>query len=135
MRVSVHDVTFVHRRALLDRLTRARPKIVALVAPAGFGKSVLVQQYFDACDGGAVCDLRGLRDDHDLARRVVHALAQEDAARADDVARLDGVLSDGARTLAERLNAIADAWSVPVDATFAFENIDTTLQHAATREF
>jgi DNA-binding SARP family transcriptional activator len=105
------DLVEIRRAALLDRLDRAQPALLALVAPAGFGKSTLLRQYMRG-RAGRLCDCAGLRDDLDLARRLMPELARE--------------LEDGGASVAERIARALEAWS-SVTGTVAFEN----AQHLA----
>jgi DNA-binding SARP family transcriptional activator len=96
------DDISVHRAALLERIRRVNPRILAVVAPAGFGKSMLVRQYAAEHGGARFCDCGGVRDDLDLARRLFPDLV---------------ALTDGGATVAERLGTALDAWTsnaVPV---------------------
>lgn len=92
------DDVAVHRGALLERIRRVDPRILVVVAPAGFGKTMLVRQYAAEREGAAFCDCSALRDDLDLARRVFPQL---------------GALADGGATLADRLALALDAWDAP----------------------
>jgi DNA-binding SARP family transcriptional activator/tetratricopeptide (TPR) repeat protein len=113
------DVGDVRRSALLERLERARPVLVALVAPAGFGKSTLVKQML-AQRPGRVCDCSDLRDDLDLARRLLPELAAE--------------LGDGGSSVAERVEAALVAWG-SVSGVVAFENAHHLNATSAARGF
>ncbi len=100
------DPADVPRRRLLDRLERARPTLVELVAPAGFGKSALIRQYLEQRPG-RICDCADVRDDLDLARRLMPELGAE--------------LGDGGASVAERVERVLEAWS-SVTGVVAFEN-------------
>ncbi|MBV8636940.1 MAG: hypothetical protein JO322_02580 [Candidatus Eremiobacteraeota bacterium] len=79
----------VERVRLRGRLERLAPAIVTLTAPAGYGKTALIHSLFGADPGTRVCDCDGLRDDLDLARRLIP--------------EIDDHLSDGSRSVAERV--------------------------------
>ena len=49
----------VRRERILARLERVRPKIVVLVAPAGFGKSTVAGQYLEGQESTGICDCGG----------------------------------------------------------------------------
>ena len=68
--ISPADPFEIRRDSLLERLDRVRPRIVSLIAPAGFGKTTLARQYLAGRGPWAVCDCSGVRDDLDLARRL-----------------------------------------------------------------
>ena len=86
--------TFVDRARLRSRLERLRPAIFSLVAPAGYGKTALVRLLYGDDPRTRICDCDGVRDDLDLARRLVPEIKDE--------------LSDGSRTVAERLSLALD---------------------------
>jgi DNA-binding SARP family transcriptional activator/tetratricopeptide (TPR) repeat protein len=102
----------IRRNFLLDRLERVQPKIVALSAPPGFGKSTLARQFLASKPNAVVCDLADVTDEADLARRLIAALASEPARPA------------------------LDAWKDPVtDSIFVFENADHVARNEAALEF
>src|SRR5438477_6520047 len=102
----------IRRNFLLDRLERIQPKIVALSAPPGFGKSTLARQFLASKPSAAICDLADVADEADLARRLTAALEAEPARPA------------------------LDAWKDPVtDSVFVFENADHVVRNEAALEF
>jgi len=109
----------IRRAGLLDRLDRAKPGLIALVAPAGYGKSTLIRQYL-ADRAGRVCDCADLRDDLDLARRLMPELASE--------------LGDGGTSVAQRLERALTAWS-SVSGAVAFENAQHLSAASVARGF
>ncbi len=123
------------REALLERLERARPKIVAIVAPAGFGKTTLVRQYLEGAGAWAICDCSGVRDDVDLARRLIPALAIENPGREHDLTQTELKLGDGGTTVAERLNIALDEWRQPSDGAVVFENCEHLARPGSARDF
>ena len=48
------------REGTLDRLRRARPLILAVSAPAGFGKTSLIERYLGDGFAQARCDCMGV---------------------------------------------------------------------------
>jgi DNA-binding SARP family transcriptional activator len=102
----------IRRNFLLDRLERIQPKIVALMAPPGFGKSTLARQLLASKKKSAVCDLTEVADELDLARRLIAALGSEPARPA------------------------LEAWKDPVgDSIFVFENAGHVGRNEAALEF
>jgi DNA-binding SARP family transcriptional activator len=94
------------RLRLRQRLDAVRPSILALYAPAGYGKTAFLQEVYG--DAGAVfCDCEGLRDDLDLARRLLPDL--------------EHVLADGSRTVAERLDVAVEHFASLSPAVFIFD--------------
>ena len=126
----------VRRDGLLERLERVRPTLVALVAPAGFGKSTLSRQLLARRGSRAICDCSGIVDDLDLARRLVPALALESPGRVAALTQRELMLGDGGTSVSERVRLALEAWREPTESTtFVFENAEH-LAHAPTaRDF
>jgi DNA-binding SARP family transcriptional activator len=126
----------IRRDSLLDRLERVQPRILALIAPAGFGKSTLARQLIAGRAGSAVCDAAGILDDLDLARRLVPALAAETPSRTQTLTQRELMLGDGGTSVAERVNLALEAWKTPVaGTTFVFENAEHIARNPSAREF
>lgn len=126
----------IRRDSLLDRLERVQPRILALIAPAGFGKSTLARQLIAGRSGTAVCDAAGVVDDLDLARRIIPALAAETPSRTQTLTQRELMLGDGGTSVAERVNLALEAWKTPVSGTtFVFENSEHIARNASAREF
>ena len=75
----------LRRQVLLERLTRVNPRLVTMIAPAGFGKATLARQYLAERGGGAFIDAEGLASERDLAQRVEAALEGRPWESAQDV--------------------------------------------------
>jgi len=123
------------RTTLLERVRAARPAIVSLVAPAGFGKSTFVRQLL----GGspfAVCDCRGVASDADLARLVIPALADENPDRSANLSQSEAMLGDGHGSASDRVAVALAAWRVrpPGSAAFVFENTEDAIADPGARE-
>jgi DNA-binding SARP family transcriptional activator/tetratricopeptide (TPR) repeat protein len=127
--------TDLFRTSLIERVRVARPVIVALVAPAGFGKSAFVRQFLEG-SAYAVCDCRGVRSDADLARQVLPALADENPDRSAGLSQSEAALGDGHATAADRVAVALAAWRVrpPAASTFVFENTEDAIADPAARE-
>ncbi|MEO9170851.1 MAG: hypothetical protein ABI278_06710, partial [Candidatus Aquilonibacter sp.] len=128
------DPLEIRRTRLLERWERVRPKIVAVLAPAGFGKTTLVRQYLAENGGGAVCDCAGVRDDLDLARRLIPALAAESPDREQGLTQRELMLGDGGTSVAERVGIALEAWREQARGTIVFENAEHIANSAAARE-
>lgn len=125
----------VRRDSLLERLERVQPKILALIAPAGFGKSTLVRQLLHVKTGVAICDATDVADDLDLARRLVPALAVESPERTHPLTQRELMLGDGGASVAERVTVALEAWKAPTDGTtFVFENAEHIAKCPSARE-
>ncbi|HEY8315202.1 MAG TPA: BTAD domain-containing putative transcriptional regulator [Candidatus Baltobacteraceae bacterium] len=119
----------------MERLDRVRPKIIALIAPAGFGKSTLARQLTGGLEATAVCDATGILDDLDLARRLVPALAVENPERTQALTQRELMLGDGGTSVAERVNVALEAWKLPTDGTtFVFENAEHIANCPSARD-
>ncbi|GAC1406994.1 MAG: hypothetical protein NVSMB64_13310 [Candidatus Velthaea sp.] len=126
----------IRRDALLERLTMVRPHIVALVAPAGFGKSTLARQFLEGQAAFAVCECAHVEDDLDFARRIVPALAEEDPQRGAALSQRELLLGDGAMSSSERVALALNAWRTPIGAsTFVLENAEHIAASHSAREF
>ncbi len=126
----------IRRDSLLDRLGRVQPRILALIAPAGFGKSTLARQLIAGRAGSAICDASGVLDDLDLARRLIPALAAETPSRTQTLTQRELMLGDGGTSVAERVNLALEAWKSDVsDTTFVFENAEHIARNPSARDF
>ena len=125
----------IRRDALLDRFERVQPKILALIAPAGFGKSTLARQLITG-RAAAVCDAAAILDDLDLARRLVPALAVESPNRTHTLTQRELMLGDGGTSVAERVNLALEAWKDATSETiFVFENAEHIARNPSARDF
>ena len=106
----------VERTGLLDRLIRSSPSMLALVAPAGYGKSVLARQYL-AARPGRLCDCEGTRDDLDLVRRLLPELSE--------------AFEDGSLSVNERVERALEGWR-SVRGSVVFENADRAQPEVGT---
>src|ERR1700694_5894847 len=93
----------VRRRSLLARLAGLSAQIVALVAPAGFGKSTFARQFVQEQNAFAICDCAQVGDDLDFARRLVPALAEEMPQRGAALSTRELMLGDGTAGATERV--------------------------------
>jgi DNA-binding SARP family transcriptional activator len=123
------------RTSLIERVRAARPAIVTLVAPAGFGKSTFVRQLLDGSPF-AVCDCRGVTSDADLARALIPALADENPERAASLSQSEAALGEGHASNADRVGVALAAWRVrpPGASAFVFENTEDAIADPGARE-
>ncbi len=70
------------RTSLLDRIERARPRVVQVVADAGWGKSAFVRALAARIGPAAIVDAAGAPDRASLERSTLDALAQDRAPLA-----------------------------------------------------
>jgi ATP/maltotriose-dependent transcriptional regulator MalT len=77
----------IPRGRLSEIVLRRVPRLVVVSAPAGYGKSTFVRQLLARFEGWAVCDCLTVRDEMDLARAVLAALAAARPALADAIAQ------------------------------------------------
>jgi len=124
----------VSRAGLLERLQRVDPRVIAIVAPAGFGKSSLVRQYLAVRGGGVICDCASVRDDLDLARRVIPALAGESPDRESDLTQRELMLGDGGTSVADRVALALEVWRQPAEGCIVFESAERLADAPAAAE-
>ncbi|MDB5093178.1 MAG: transcriptional regulator [Candidatus Eremiobacteraeota bacterium] len=124
------------RTALLERVRAARPAIVSLIAPAGFGKSTLVRQLLEGAPAFAVCDCSGVASDVDLARRLLPALAEEHPERSANLAQNESLMGDGQVSNVDRVGVALAAWRVRTHpAAFVFENTEDAIGDPGSHDF
>jgi DNA-binding SARP family transcriptional activator len=112
-----------------------QPRIIALIAPAGFGKSTFTRQLISGAQA-AICDAAGVADELDLARRLLPALAAERPDLMQTLTQRELMLGDDRTSVTERLNVALEAWRVPADGSiFVFENAEHIARNASAREF
>jgi DNA-binding SARP family transcriptional activator len=125
----------IQRSALLDRLRRVQPRLIALVAPAGFGKSTLVRQFVEQGSSFAICDCAHVEDDLDFARRIVSTLAEEEPERGNTLSQRQLLLGDASTPEMERVAIALAAWRDPAKSSiFVFENAERILDLPAVRD-
>lgn len=126
----------IRRESLLERLEKVQPKLVALVAPAGFGKTTLARQLVAGSARAAICDASEVQDELDLARRIIPALAAEEPRRTQTLTQRELMLSDPGTGVSDRVNLALEAWKEPVDGSiFVFENAEYIARNSNTRDF
>ncbi len=114
----------VRRERILARLERVRPKIVVLVAPAGFGKSTVAGQYLEGQESTGICDCGGVRSDIELGRRLLAALSAASPERRGTLVACEKLLADGRASVTDRIRAVLDAWREPGREKILFENAE-----------
>jgi DNA-binding SARP family transcriptional activator len=127
----------VHRTPLIERVQAARPALISLVAPAGFGKSTFVRQLIDAAKPRAVaiCDCRGVISDVDLARRLIPALADEAPERRASLSQSELMIGEGHASAADRRAVALGAWRLgPTPSYFILENAEDAIANAGARD-
>ena len=122
----------IARKRLLQRLRIVEPRLLWLIAPAGFGKTTFANAVLAKSARHVTCDCLGVRDSGDFARRVLDALGREAIHRSLSLfdQRFD-VVEDDAQGPARAV----EAWERPADvATFYFENAADIAEDPATIE-
>lgn len=116
----------LERTALVARIQRRAPRIVALIAPAGFGKSTLARQLVAQDGAVGVCDCADVRNCSDFLRRLIPALAEETPARGRALSRLELILANDSSAASERVDLALRAWaaSPTASSTVLFENVE-----------
>lgn len=118
----------VLRDALLQRIERAEPRLLALVAPAGYGKSTLARQIARQRERSATCDCFGCDGALDFSRRLLTALATEMPERASSLARRKLILGrDGDGTIDLAVDAASSSAGPSV---LVIDNAEHLFPHA-----
>jgi ATP/maltotriose-dependent transcriptional regulator MalT len=131
-REAIMDVV---RQRLLRKLSLVNPRIVALIAPAGFGKSHLARSFASSFAARAVFDCADLANPEDFARRILAALADEAPDRSAALAQQQFAFADaGADPRTSTM--VSRAWSVAeTRSAFTFENVESIGPDNAARRF
>lgn len=110
---------------MLARLAGGRAKIVALIAPAGFGKSTLAAQFSATRARAAVCDCAWVDDRSGFLRAVLAALAKESPESSASLATTQLLVADPSRTATESLELTLESWTACASpSVFTFENVE-----------
>jgi len=126
----------IRRDSLLERFQKVQPQIVALLAPAGFGKSTFARQLLASKTQATVCDVAGVAGDLEFARRLIPALASENPGRTQTLTQRELMMGDAGTSVADRVNLALEAWKEPIeDSMFVFENSEHLVRDTAAREF
>ena len=114
----------ITRNALLQRIESARPRVVFVNAPAGYGKSTLARQLGTIAGSAATCDFFGVADATDAAQRLSLAIAGRDPDRLAAVAQRHLISRDDA----DWISLALELWGLPsLHGAVIFEN----AEHAA----
>ncbi len=110
----------IARRRLLKRVRIVAPRLLWLVAPAGFGKTTFARSLVAKGAAAAVCECRGLDNVADFARRIIAALA---GPSSDERAWPEQQQLPFAQDDADLPSAALQAWLATLGATtFIFED-------------
>jgi DNA-binding SARP family transcriptional activator len=112
----------IRRTALTTRLSLGAPRIVAAIAPAGYGKSAAIRQYAETFASVALCDCRDVRSGVDFAARVAGVLVGGDPSRERALAEQRMADTGDAAVWA---GLMLDAWAESTaHELFVFENAE-----------
>src|SRR5579863_10288406 len=111
------------RTRLADLVLKAGPRLLRVVAPAGYGKTTLVHQLGRRFGSFALCDCDRASDTIELSRRVLGALARETSQRTESVASQMVSLQDDPNQWADLALRV---WSEPSNTPdlFVFDNLE-----------
>jgi DNA-binding SARP family transcriptional activator len=124
----------VPREELLARVRAARPTLLVLCAPAGFGKSTFARQATVDGEHVGIADCAGGQQAVDLARDVLAGLADAFPERREEFARPANILGDPSISVEEQLSTLLSIWRQPGPAsTIVFENAEHATR-GATRD-
>ncbi|MBV8204158.1 MAG: winged helix-turn-helix domain-containing protein [Candidatus Eremiobacteraeota bacterium] len=115
----------IFRRSIIARLNSTQPRIVAIVAPAGFGKSTVATQFAKQRGRYAVCDCREVETAGHLGQRVLEALSEESPDRSAELSRRQLLFRDQEAFSGTYLQVVVESWSInPQPSVFIFENVE-----------
>ncbi len=95
--------------------------VLSLVAPAGFGKTTFLRQFFGAEFSSCLCECAGVRDDVDLAQRLLPELRD--------------VLEDGSRSAADRLAVALERFAASERTCVVFDSAEAIARNPAATQF
>jgi LuxR family transcriptional regulator, maltose regulon positive regulatory protein len=119
----------VSRRALVDRLSRSRARVVAIVAPAGYGKTTLLSEWAEA-DSRAVAWISLDAGDNDPVVMLTHMAVALDRIEPISPLVFGALSSQGVSvisTVLPRLGAAVASMSRPV--VVLIDDIHSLVEH------
>ena len=130
-----HERRIVRRLRLLDELEAATTPTILLVAPAGYGKTTLAQQWIDRAGGTRLTITPGARDIPVLARDLAAALAEIVPI---DLRRVETALG-AARTPLDQARSVARTIlgqvSAPLESWLVIDDYQLLMPNRAAEEF
>ncbi|MGH7728625.1 MAG: BTAD domain-containing putative transcriptional regulator [Vulcanimicrobiaceae bacterium] len=119
---------------MLRRIDAAQPVLLAILAPAGFGKTTVIRQFATRFEAVAICDCAGVDSPAELGRRVLRTLSQIDRERAPTLARELLGLGSACGNAPPDLEPTLALWSSSqASGLFVFENAaDALISEART---
>ncbi|MGZ5144760.1 MAG: BTAD domain-containing putative transcriptional regulator [Burkholderiales bacterium] len=112
----------LHRAHLLKRVDDARAQILSIVAPAGYGKTMLARRLTPA--DAMVCDCGGLRSAVDLAAAVVRGVSAVVTEHIPSLVRYEMTLRPQTAADAATKIALGALALLPCDRLMFFENVE-----------
>lgn len=118
------------RTRLLARLSASEPRLVRLLAPAGYAKSSLARLFARRFERHAICDCAGVADATSFANRALASLAEESQPSGDSAAwtrlHLHAIEADAATWS----RALLEAWKSRHErALFIFEHAEAIAEN------
>lgn len=115
----------LRRTRTIARVEKARPDLICIVAPAGYGKTTFIAQL--GLQSAITCECAGIADMRDLGRRMFAAIARFEPQQHDAVAPLAIALTS-AQNDEEAIAAVLQAWDRASDAHWVvFENAEALV--------
>jgi DNA-binding SARP family transcriptional activator len=128
-----HEATrSIARHALLDSISDPGLAFVALIAPAGYGKSTVAQALAENATDSVVCDCINVKSGRDLAERVITAFADDTSVQ--------GLLAQARLSYGEAPDASAwvdfalQVWQNSASSLAVIENAESTFGLEETRQ-
>jgi DNA-binding SARP family transcriptional activator len=111
----------VWRRRILGRFTQPASPIVEIVAPGGYGKTVLARQIAQGYERVGICDCLDVTTEQDFCDRILVGLAHADPNAAPALNQL--------RFVPAQVGLLIDAWTrTNARSVYVFDNAEAVLK-------
>lgn len=128
------DSSIIVRSELLRRVAEARPNVVLLQAPAGYGKTEFARQLAAGYETVSVCDCHGIDQPGTLAHRLLAALAGELPAAEIPAVEHGLAIAHAGSSEGDLLAIVLGVWEqTGPPSVFIFENAEALGASASLR--
>ena len=122
------------RQGLLSIVERCQPRLMLIVAPAGYGKTTVAQTIAQRRERSAYCDALGVSSAADLAARLMTAFSLQEPERSVEFATLT---IGGGRDPAMMIETAKSAWRQPAtsESLLVVDHLDRAVERSDVRSF